>query len=238
MKCHSWLVVFFMSFAVTSTVHAQPGAGVAENFGKRGMLSGGIICWDGTTGTHGKDCVSGGSYSSYPKRRQYVRVTTGTCRTTGGCTTSTLAETTTNKINYWSASFANGSTQCWQVDFTTPENYPGTTLTAGIEWLPGTGTTTGVVLWTVAMGAFRDGTALDTALGSTVNVTDTWIGTVTMQFAPESGAITPAGTPVGGDHLWVEVCRVGGDASDTLDGTALLSGLYLTLDIDKVSTED
>lgn len=242
-KLRAMIAVCVVAFPAVAA--AQPGARVRELFGPRGVTDGAIICWDGTDGAHGKNCTGDtlAYVAPYPKKAVPLRAVSGYCKTTNGCTTPSQTETTTNKINYGAAIFADDSTTCWQIDTRLPKNYvDGSTFTAEVSWIPDDDTTSGSVVWSVAAGAIRDQGTIDSALGTPVQIVDAWGAAGKLHVSGTSGAITAAGSPVGGDHIWVETCRVGGDGSDDLAGgasdNANLLTTYLIFSVDKLSTED
>jgi hypothetical protein len=87
------------------------------------------------------------------------------------------------------------------------------------------------VVWGFAMLARGNAEALDTALGTEIEVADTGAAAGTIYTADESAAITPGGSWAEGDILLLRVARKVGEGGDTLDEDALLHGLELTLTI-------
>ena len=87
-----------------------------------------------------------------------------------------------------------------------------------------------------------DNDVIDTAFGTAIEVSDDWIAATDFHRSSESAAVTPAGSPVGGDKLFIQCYRDVGDADDDLAGGANdnmnLGGLWLTFEIDQLSTED
>lgn len=237
------LLVALLLFCVPAPAHADTTVAGSVT-GPMTAADNSAPCFSGGKGNKLKVCTGGGIYvAPNPSVRKPMSVTKGACRTSNGCTAATQRETTTNKINYFAADFANAATTCWQVDYWLPKNYAdGSTFTVGLEWIPDADVSSGDVLWAVKLGAYRDGSTADTALGSAVNITDTFIAAGKFHMTPDSAAITAAGSPVGGDDIVIEVCRVGGDAADTLTGgsanQADLMNVFLTFPIDKVTSED
>ena len=171
------------------------------------------------------------------KKRVFISATAGTCTTTAGCTDAVKSETTTNKVNYYSASFAADADDFWNTTFTMPENWDASTITYAVEW---TGTTeaSATVVWGVQCLALTDDDALDTAFGSAITVSDDVTVTGDFQRTAESGAITCSNTPVAGDRLWIQVYRDPDNASDDATNAAKFLGVWLTFGIDALTTED
>lgn len=177
-----------------------------------------------------------------PKKRVYISATAGMCRTTNGCTDPTQQETTTNKINYFPAVFADDADDFWQSEFTLPENYDGSTFTFAYEWVPDSDTTSGGVSFFCQLMSISDDDALDTAFGTAVEVADDWTAAGDFLRSAESSAVTASGSPAGGDKLFIQCYRDVDDGDDDLAGgtndNMNLMGIWLTFGIDSLSSED
>lgn len=181
---------------------------------------------------------NGASFTgTYPKKRIFISSTGGTCLTTAGCTDPTQTETTTNDVNYFPAPFAaTGGDDNWQATFTLPESYvDGATFIASIEW---TGTTeaSATVRWGIKGMCIGDDDTLDTAFGTAVTVDDDVTVTGDFQRTADTAAITFAGSPVGGDRCWIQVFR--DEDNDDSTNNANLLGIWLTFNVDNLSSED
>ena len=190
-------------------------------------------------GTDGKITFGG---TAKPKKRVYISATAGMCRTTAGCTDPTQQESTTNKINYFPAVFADDADDFWQFEFTLPENYDGGTFTYAYEWIADSDTTSGGVSFFCQLMSITDDDALDTAFGTAVEVADDWTAAGDFLRSAESSAVTASGSPTGGDKLYGQCYRDVDSANDDLAGGANdnlnLLGVWLTFGIDALSTED
>ena len=87
------------------------------------------------------------------------------------------------------------------------------------------GAPTGTAIFTLAGVAVSNDDPLDSALGTGVSSTDTFILADDLHIGPTSAAITIAGTPVDGDVVWFRLSR--DVATDTLNADAQLIGIKL-----------
>jgi len=167
----------------------------------------------------------------------WLGVNAGTCRTDNGCTDSTKAETATNKINYYSASFAADADDFWQTIIKLPSNYNAGTFTGRVIW---TGTTeaSATVVWGIQGVCLADDDALDTAFGTAVTVSDDVTVTGDYQVTAESSAITFGNTCAAGDTAVVQVYRDPDNASDDATNAAKMIGVLLTYTKTQLSTGD
>lgn len=157
----------------------------------------------------------------------------GTPTTTAGCAAATQVETTTNKINYFALDFDTTTEEhaFWTIPM--PDSYDGGTMTATFYWTNAAGLTTETVDWGIAGVALSNDDPLDTALGTEVTTTDTWIAQGDVHISPTSSAITIGGTPADGDMLYFEVARK--VATDNLTGDARLLFVKVEYTIDAYS---
>ena len=95
------------------------------------------------------------------------------------------------------------------------------------------GLTTETVVFGLKAIALSDDDALDTAFGTEVTVTDTWIAQNDVHISPESSALTIGGTPAEGDIVLFNIARKTG--SDNLTGDARLLEAILTFSRDTYS---
>ena len=237
------------------------GTGDAEFVAPNNSISGTETVADTMNGTELADSITidgaslrlgdgGSNYSQFstaglqtyagtarPMKRIFLSATAGTCRTDNGCTDPTKAETSTNKINYYSASFAaSGGDDFWQTSFTLPESYvDGGTFTASPEW-SGTTEASATVRWGVQGVCLSDDDALDTAFGTAITVDDDVTVTGDFQRTAETSAITFGNSCVGGDRAFVQVYR--DEDNDDATNAAKLLGVWLTFQVDALSTED
>lgn len=145
-----------------------------------------------------------------------LTVAGGTPATTSGCSPAVQRETTTNKINYFSADFADGanSSMCWA--FQLPYDYNAGTLSCTFVWETTSGS--GTVIWGIKAIDVGDNVATDTAYGTAATATDTIQNTNRVHISP-AATLTIGGTPLGGDMCFFEVYR---DVTDTCATTVRL----------------
>lgn len=172
-----------------------------------------------------------------PTASLYFSSTAGTCRTDNGCTDSAKYETSTNKVNYFAASFAADADDFWQTSVKLPANYDGGTFTARAVW---TGTTeaSATVVWGIQGFCLSDDDALDTAFGTAQTVSDDVTVTGDYQVTSESSAITFGSSCTAGDQAIIQVYRDPDNGSDDATNPALLIGVYLTYTKTQISTGD
>jgi hypothetical protein len=153
--------------------------------------------------------------------------------TTNGCAALAQAETSTHKINYKYLAFDANTVEYGWLVFPLPKSQNAGTVTFDIAWAHPSTTTNFNVAWNLAAVAFANDDALDTALGSAVQVNDTGGTTGDFYRTDESGAVTIGNTLSKGEWIFVRVARVATDATnDTLAVDAHLIGgvMYITID--------
>lgn len=151
-------------------------------------------------------------------------------RTTTGAGGLTQVESTTNKINYKVWEFDTTTQEYVQFSWIPPRNYNNGTVKFTFWWTNAAGLTTETVDWTVAGVALRNDDAIDTALGTAVVTTDTWIAQNDVHISPQSTAVTIAGTVQDSDFILFEISRK--TSTDNMTGDARLIGVVLEYTID------
>jgi hypothetical protein len=114
-----------------------------------------------------------------------------------------------------------------------PKSYDGGTITFSPIWTAASGS--GGVVWSLAARAFPDDAAMDAAVGTAQTSTDTFLVANDMHTAPESAAITIAGTPAAGVPVYFELKRVTANGSDTLTADAKLIEINIHITLDKAN---
>lgn len=146
-------------------------------------------------------------------------------RTTNGALAGT-SETTTNKVMARYFEFNPDTLMYAQTPVTLPARWDCGPVKAKIVWTAASAVESAVV-WELRAGAFRDNSTYDTALGETVQITDTHGGTGKVNITAASSALTVAGTPVGGDLVVFELYRNAATATDTLEESARAQGVLI-----------
>jgi hypothetical protein len=95
----------------------------------------------------------------------------------------------------------------------------------------------GAVVWSVSGVALGDSDELDAASGEAVALTDALTTADALHAAPESPAITLAGTPTADGLALLTITRTVEDAADTLDAPARLLGLRVFYRVDAASDD-
>jgi hypothetical protein len=147
---------------------------------------------------------------------------------TNGCQSPTLAQTTTNLVNFYYLGFPDGATTTfanWAMPM--PSDYNGGTITAVFYWAAGVVSTNSVV-WGLAARAYADGDVLDAAFGTQQQVTDANQANDDVNISAATSAITIGGTPAAGNFVQFRANRDPANASDTLAATAELLAIRIT----------
>jgi hypothetical protein len=95
----------------------------------------------------------------------------------------------------------------------------------------------GSVVWSVGGLALGDGDELDAAGGDAVTLTDALTTADALHAAPESPAVTLAGTPTADGLTLLTIARAVEDPADTLDAPARLLGLRVFYRVDAASDD-
>ncbi len=146
----------------------------------------------------------------------------------------TSRETTTNVVNYHYAAFDTTTSEIAWFTWTPPANWNAGTVRFKLYWTNTAGLTTETIDFDLAAVAFADDDALDTAVGTAQNVTDTWIAQGDLHITAYSSAITIAGTPAAGEEVHFKLSR--DIASDNLTGDADVIGVLLEYSVNDIGT--
>jgi hypothetical protein len=122
--------------------------------------------------------------------------------------------------------FNPGANQFIQRAEVLPDRWDCGTLKAKIIWTAASAVESPVV-WELRAGSYSDNTAIDTAFGETVQITDTHRGSGKFNISPVSASLTIAGTPSAGDLILFELYRNAATATDTLEESARAIGVML-----------
>ena len=145
--------------------------------------------------------------------------------TTSGCAASTTVEAGTNDIDYDVLDFDTASDENAYCNFQLPDSYDGGVIQFRYIWTNASGLTTETVVFELSGRAYADSDAIDQAVGTAVEVSDTWLAQGDIHTSAWSGNVTLAGTPAGGQWVHIEVMR---DVSeDNLTGDARLIGVQI-----------
>jgi len=139
---------------------------------------------------------------------------------TSGNESQQQTESTTNKVNTFTARFLTATQSFFECQMAMPSDYDGGTLTAVFYWMANSSATDPCVLG-LACRAYADGDTWDQAYGTVQEVTKANNGQLVMNITTATAAITPSGTPGAGCHMQFRIERKGSGA-DTLAATVRL----------------
>lgn len=167
-------------------------------------------------------CV--GTHELYiPAGSMYTRTTAGAAYT--------ARETTTNQVMISSFNFDTTTAENSQFNWSTPANWDAGTVRYKIYWTCTGGSAAQTLSMNLAGRGFSDDDALDSAFGTAISVTDTYIADNDVHVTAYSAAVTIAGTPVAGDNVIFQLNR--GVASDTLGVDCEVLGILLEVSTNK-----
>lgn len=149
-------------------------------------------------------------------------------RTTNGAAAGT-AELATNDIMLQTLDFDTAIEEGAGFWIGMPTSWNESTVSFQPYWTAASGS--GTVIFDLAGYAFSDSDALDTAVGTAQDSTDTLITANDCHIGPESSAITIGGTPAAGDLVYFQITR--DVATDTLGVDAQLIGIKLFITYDE-----
>lgn len=142
----------------------------------------------------------------------------------------TTRELATNDIMVSSFNFDTTTAEKAQFNWATPANWDAGTVRFKLYWTTTGGSSAQTIDFDLAAVAFADNDAMDTAVGSAANVTDTWITDNDLHVTSYSSAITIAGSPVAGELVVFQLSR--DTASDNLGVDAEIVGILLEYSTD------
>ena len=145
--------------------------------------------------------------------------------TTSGCAAVATIEAVTNDIDYDVLDFDTTTDENAFCNFQLPYNYDGGTIKFRFVWTNASGGAAETVVFELSGCSYANDEAIDQAVGTPVEVSDTWIAQGDIHISDLSEAVTLAGTPAGGEWVHLEIMR---DVSqDNLTGDCRLLGVQL-----------
>lgn len=145
-------------------------------------------------------------------------------RFTVGCGSS-VAETTTNNVNYNTLDFDGATDEFAQFMIAMPKGWDEGTISVQFIWRSTGGT--GSVVWGLQAAAISDDDVSDAAFGTAGTVTDTVTSTSDVMISSYTSAITIAGSPAAEDLVAFQVFRDANSGSDTSTVDAQLVGIRI-----------
>lgn len=148
---------------------------------------------------------------------------------TNGCADPEKKTSTSNLITYKVAPFDPSTVETGWWNHPLPSDYNGGTITFKVYWEHPATTTNFKVAWDLAAIAVGNDGAIDTAVGTAVQVNDEGGTTNDLYVTAESSAVTIAGTPTAGKMVYWRLRRVANDGTnDTLAVDAWLKYVEIT----------
>ena len=149
--------------------------------------------------------------------------------TTSGCADIATVEAGTNDIDYKVLDFDASSDENAFTNFSMPTNWDGGVIQFKYVWTNAGGGSAEVLVLELSGRAYADNDAIDQAVGTPVELADTWVAQGDIHISAFSGDVTLAGTPAGGQWVHLELMRdvAGGGTSDTLTGDCRLISVQI-----------
>ena len=145
--------------------------------------------------------------------------------TTSGCAAQATVEAGTNDIDYDVLDFDTTSDENAFANFHMPDSWDAGVVQFRYIWTNAAGLTTETVTFELSGISLANDDAIDTAVGTAVEVADTWIAQGDVHISAWSGNVTLAGTPAAGELVHVEIMR---DVSeDDMTGDARLIAVQI-----------
>lgn len=139
-------------------------------------------------------------------------------------------ELATNDIMISSFNFDTTTAEKAQFNWATPANWDAGTIRFKLYWTTTGGSAAQTIDFDLAGVAFANDDAMDTAVGTSANCSDTWIADDDLHVTSYSSAITIAGSPVAGELVVFQLSR--DVATDTLGVDAEVLGVLIEYSTD------
>ena len=139
-------------------------------------------------------------------------------------------ELATNDIMVSSFNFDTTTAEKAQFNWATPANWDAGTIRFKLYWTTTGGSSAQTIDFDLAGVAFANDDAMDSAVGTAANVSDTWIADDDLHVTSYSSAITIAGSPVAGELVVFQLSR--DVATDTLGVDAEVLGVLIEYSTD------
>ena len=139
-------------------------------------------------------------------------------------------ELATNDIMVSSFNFDTTTAEKAQFNWATPANWDAGTIRFKLYWTTTGGGSAETIDFDLAGVAFANDDAMDSAVGTAANVSDTWIADDDLHVTSYSSAITIAGSPVAGELVVFQLSR--DVATDTLGVDAEVLGVLIEYSTD------
>lgn len=182
-------------------------------------------------GTIAKRAVGVGASTALPTRAdadgRYLRqgsfnmplpASTWVPRPSNGCSDPETRESTSNKRVREVVNFDGASREHMQLEVFLPKSYSGGTIKYRVHW-ECSGMSSGDAVFGLQAASLADNETIDMAYGTAIEITDSHNGSGKRMVSAWSAAMTPSGSPAGGEALSLQFYRKSDNAADTLDAT-------------------
>jgi hypothetical protein len=153
---------------------------------------------------------------------------------TNGCDVPIDQTLTAGRALLSGAGFSGTADQYAQFSVPFPKAWDASTLTFRVRWAS-TLAGAGDVKFSLAAVSASDGDAIDTAFGTAVTVTDTFLGTSKHHKTNASSALTMGATPAKEDMIYFRFGRLATDGSDTKAEKVWVEAVELFVTYDTVN---
>ena len=148
---------------------------------------------------------------------------------TNGCGNPEVKTSSTNKVTYKVCAFDKNTVETAWWNHPLPSDYDGGKIKFKVYWEHPATTTNFKVAWDLAAVAIANDGAIDTAVGTAVQVNDEGGTTNDLYVTAASGDVTIAGSPAAGQMVYWRLRRVANDGTnDTLAVDAWLQYVEIT----------
>ena len=162
-----------------------------------------------------------------PAGQLFLSAAGGWPSTTAGCESNALAELSTNKVNLFTLNFDPSTVENAEFTVVMPSDWDGETITAVFYWMHAATTTNFGVMWQIAGRSYANDDALDQAVGTLQEVSDTGGTTNDLYVTAATPDVTIAGAGAS-EMVQFKVNRNPADAADNLAVDAKLIGVMIT----------
>ena len=208
------------------------GTGVATALGNATNGAGGLLVTDGTATLTNKtlDFEGTGNVVTLPLQKDFPAAGCNNATATSfwdlpTSSPAVAACRTGTNTQKGTLDFADGANLTAQSFFKLPTGWTGN-IDAVVTWI--SSTTTGDVVWQIAIACAGDADADDPAFTDDVFTTDTTKGTANQYNDTASNTVTTTGTCAAGDIAHIRIRRDSAHASDSMAGTARLVNVQIT----------
>jgi hypothetical protein len=126
--------------------------------------------------------------------------------TTAGCAVIAKVEAGTNKIDYDVLDFDTATDENAYCNLTMPGNWDAGVIQFRYIWTNAAGLTTETVVFELSGRSYADDDAIDQAVGTPIEVSDTWIAQGDIHISAWSGDVTITGAGAG-EWVHLEIMR-------------------------------